>query len=325
MKIIIIRNVSPYNLYGGIRKHCDQLFSLFKDNFDIEILKIENIEGNNIPIINKRYFKRKALIKYLETTNYDIIHLHGFASLEVIQVLQYAKKRNKIIVYSPHFHPFEFLQRPILGKAYFSVCLKPLLSVASAIFTISNTDTLFFNRYHNNVIKIPHQFDGKITKYLGPKKSNMLLFVGRNEINKGLDHLYSIPENKYEIHCVTKGKLKRQDFIQYQNISNNELGTLYEQASLVLVPSRYEAFSYVVLEAFSHRTPVLMSNNVQISDYLIGYSGYNIFNYKDYEEFNEKIDKTIGMHVDTEHILDQFKLERIKKIYENAYKNVLKK
>lgn len=151
----------------------------------------------------------------------------------------------------------------------------------------------------------------------------MILFVGRNEENKGIDYLYKLP-SKYVVHCVTKGNLQRSDFIVHSDVSDEELDLLYREASLVVIPSRYEAFSYVALEAFAHGTPVVMSDRVQIANYLEGKSGYSIFSYGDYQDFLSAVDKTIGIDVDVNGILSIFDKNVIKNKYANIYKQVAK-
>jgi len=322
IKIALIRNVSPKNHYGGIRKHCDALFSLFKNDESIQILPIKNIQGGEVPFIKKRYFKFKDIYDYIKKTNADILHIHGFATFDVIQSILIAKIFNKKIIYSPHFHPFEYLQRPLLGKIYFYLFIRPLLSFVSFIVTISNTDTNFFKKYHKRIVRIPHQFDSYIKKNDNIRTNNMILFVGRNEENKGIDHLYCIPL-QYEVHCVTKGNLERKDFIIHSNISNEELDSLYSKAALVVIPSRYEAFSYVALEAFAHGTPVVMSDTVKIADYLIDLKGFSTFTYSNKNEFVKAIQQTIGTEVEVDSILEQFKPEVIKDLYKKLYINTI--
>lgn len=174
------------------------------------------------------------------------------------------------------------------------------------------------------VYMIPHHFIATpMAKDKPEKKDNMILFVGRNEPNKGMEYLYQLPA-KYETHCVTGGELKRADFIQHKNIPQDELSVLYKEASLVVIPSRYEAFSYVALEAFTHGTPVVMSSNVKIADHLEKEKGFSIFPYGDIKSFITKVEETIGKPVDTERILSKFDPDKIRRQYETVFIEVTK-
>ena len=323
IQVLLLRNVLPNSKYGGIRKHCQELYELFNNNLNVEILPIKNLFNYLIPLINKRVYYWKQLWCYVKSSKCDIVHIHGFATLDVIQAFVVARLLKKKIVYSPHYHPFKYLQRPLFGKLYFYCCLRFFLKYASAIVTITKNDTDFFNRYHKKVYKIPHQFIPSIeNNILVEKKKNMILFVGRNEDNKGIFHLKQL-NKKYEIHLVTgAGTFDRDDYIIHTNISNEELCLLYKQASLVVIPSRYEAFSYVALEAFANGTPVVMSNTVMIADYLKGINGFSTFDFGDERGFLEAVDKTIGIPVDTEQVLSIFSPEKIKLQYELVYLNV---
>lgn len=323
IKVVLLRNVSPIN-FGGIKKHCIELSELFKDDIDLYFLPIKDLSQKRFPIIRKTYFKFSELYNYINKTDCNIVHIHGFASLDIIQCFIVARLLNKKIVYSPHFHPFRYLEHPLLGKMFFYLGLRFLLRSASAIVTITNNDAVFFQKYHKRVYKIPHQYTplNMVHCMNERKRENMILFVGRNDENKGISYLYNL-DPKYEIHVVSKGTFKRKDFIVHCDISEEELSVLYSRASLVVIPSRYEAFSYVALEAFAHNTPVVMSDKVMIADYLKNCSGYSIFKYGDVEDFLQAVENTIGQVVDVDKILSQFREENVKRSYKQMYMNVI--
>lgn len=319
IKVSLLRNVSPVN-YGGIKKHCIELSSLFEGDEEISILPIKDLPQRRVPFIKKTAFKFSALYKYLKQTDCNIVHIHGFATLDIVQSILIARCLRKIIVYSPHYHPFEYLQHPLFGKLYFYGCLRFMLRFVSAIVTISDNDTAFFQKYHKRVYKIPHQFEPVDNNNFTheTKQENMILFVGRNDSNKGIFYLYNL-DSKYKVHLVTNGVVERKDFIVHSGISDEELSALYQKASLVVIPSRYEAFSYVALEAFAHGTPVVMSDRVMIASYLKGCKGYCIFRYGDTEDFMRAVENTIGQTVDTKTILSQFAKNKVKTLYKKVY------
>lgn len=147
----------------------------------------------------------------------------------------------------------------------------------------------------------------------------MLLFIGRVDTNKGIEHLYSIPTEKYEIHCVLNENLFHENWTVHTDINDQELRSLYEQAALVIIPSRYEAFSYVALEALLHRTPIVISDRVRIADYVSDCMGVTVFKYGDMRAFNQAIDKQINGEVDYERIQKVFDTNCIKEKLKNIY------
>lgn len=309
---------------GGQYTYCNNLHDLFQDDLEIEYLPVSQPKGWNIPVINKFFFNWKDLYRKIKRSQCDIVHINGYLEPSTWQEFIIAKLLNKRIIYSPHFHPFKYLRRPILGKVFFYALIVPMLPFAKSILTIGESDKRFFQRLSAKVISIPHHFVRKDLIDLSSIQRNpkMILFVGRNEPNKGLDYLYELPRN-YEVHCVTDGILKRKDFIQHYRISNAELSRLYATASLVVVPSMYEAFSLVALESFSHGTPVLMSSNVKIIDYLNEEEGYGVFKYGDKADFLSKIESLMGTKVQADEILSKFSPDKIKEDYKRMFFNAI--
>ena len=314
-KIIYIRQALP----GGTDNYCRALQQMFADNHLCQAMPIEDY-----PIIKSRffhyYYKPAPLKQAIRKA--DIVHINGYTAFGTIQALRYARKYNKKVIYSPHFHPFQYLRHPKLGKQFFQI-LKPFIRrCADKVLTINNEDTQFFRQFHPNVVQIPHWHKPTKEDNTQPKQPGMILFVGRiDDPVKGIEHLYQIPQGKYQVHCVGKGTLQRKDFIQHTNISQHQLQQLYQQAALTVIPSKYEAFSYVALESLLANTPVLMSQSVRIADYLKQVRGITIFQYHDYTQFINKIQETIGTQVDTDKVKQIFNPQTIKQIYIDVYNN----
>lgn len=321
IKILQIRE-APLTKCAGIDANCQGLIELFSGDSDIMMLPTIDYTRHTIPILKQYYLDNKEICKSIEDLNPDLIHVHGAYSFTLFVAVECAKKYGKPIVFSPHYHPIWSLRRPLMGKLFFDLITRRILHNVNTVFTINDEDTAIFKKYHNNVVRIPHWSRFEIPQEKPKKNPKMILFVGRlNESNKGFEHLYHLPEGKYEIHCVGKGDVKlRSDMIKYTNISNDDLVQLYKKASLLVVPSRYEAFSYVTLEALANYTPVVLSERVRIADYLQGESGIGCFKYKDYNEFVTVVDNTIGSDVYPDKISLKFSPEAIKAKYEAAYK-----
>lgn len=305
------------NIPGGTDNYCKTLYHLLKDDRELHPLPIEDL-----PTIPSRlfhyYYKVAPLREAIQNT--DIVHINGYTAMGSIQAFVMAHRLHKKIVYTAHWHPFYCLRHPILGKLFFSILFRPLIKKwADTITTINNEDTRFFQAFHSNVVQIPHCLKPKTIRRK-QHKTNLILFVGRiDDPVKGIEHLYHLPNEKYEIHCVGKGLLSRKDFHQHINISDEDLAFLYAEAALLVIPSKYEAFSYAALEALSYGTPVLMSERVRIADYLQDIQGYQVFKYGDYDDFAQKVQSTIGMTVDTESVIRKFSPDVFKEKYRSLY------
>ena len=325
MKVLQIRE-TPKTKCAGVDANCQALIDLFAGDRDVKMLPTIDYTRHTVHVLHQYYLDKKEICDSIEKVKPDVIHVHGAYSFTLWVVVQCALKYNIPIVFSPHFHPFWALRRPFLGRVFFHLITKSVLKRIHTVFTINNEDTAIFSKYHKNVVRIPHWSKFNIPEVKPVKNPKMILFVGRlNESNKGFEHLYHLPVGKYEIHCVGKGNVElRSDMTIHTNISNKELAELYQQASLLVVPSRYEAFSYVSLEALSNYTPLVVSDRVRIADYLNKEKGVSIFRYQNYEDFVVKVGETIGAEVFPKNILTHFNPERIKQMYKQAFLSAAK-
>ena len=314
---------NPNSKSNGIDKYCQSLRRMFKDDEEIKILPVENHPMKKIRVL-KEIYSDGVLTKLFNRNDIDVIHINGFASFSVVQCFWYAMKAKKKIVYTAHWHPFEYLNHPLRAKVFFSIFLKPLVKRhANVVVTINNEDTAFFKSFHPNVIQIPHWIEESKPAFEGDveKDPRMILFVGRfNDPNKGAEHLFKLPEGQYDIHCVgpCNGGL-RSDMTSHVNISDEELNILYQRASLLVVPSRYEAFSYVALEALSYGIPVLLSDRVRIADYLGGVEGVGLFPYRNFDEFVNKVKNMIGKEIDKCKVMNLFSEGSVKHRYSKLF------
>lgn len=312
---------------AGLDANCQGLISLFCGDEQIEMLPTINYTRHSDPFIHQYWLDKKEICDSIEKYNPDIVHIHGAYSFTLWVAAKCAKKYGKPIAFSGHFHPFYALKRPFMGKLFFNCVTRNVLKKVDLVFTINDEDTAQMTLYHHNVVKLPHWSKFEDSGGNEKKVSNMILFVGRlSESNKGLEHLYHLPESKYEIHLVGKGEVElRNDMIKHENISDEELKSLYQKASLLVVPSRYEAFSYVSIEALMSNTPVVMSDRVRIADHLNGISGHTVFKYHDFDGFVKAVESTIGQSVDTEKVKATFDPIRIKQVYKDAYLSIVNK
>ncbi|ATW25509.1 glycosyltransferase [Candidatus Formimonas warabiya] len=158
-----------------------------------------------------------------------------------------------------------------------------------------------------------------------PLKKRMILFVGRFEENKGLNILLQslvILQNKFPLtaastcltvvggdelnllpHQISPEKQRYLDFIKAKGltdlvkfigpISHEDLVTYYRNASITIIPSFYESFGLVAVEAMASGCPVIASRTGGLADNVInGKTGF-LVKPKDPEELAGAINKLL--------------------------------
>lgn len=323
IKILIIPQ-ALISYKGGVYESCKDLASLFENDSDIHCSILPDSFVCKRKFLGKNIFKSRLLWKHIKQTKPDIIDIHGFAVFSAIQAIIIAKTLGEKIIYSPHYHPFYTLNNPRIAKLFFILFIKPFLKYCNAIVTINNTDTHFFLKFCKNVLRIPHFVkNNPLLRTNSYTIENTILFVGRNEQNKGIEYINKIP-HQYTVHCVTDTPILQTNVINHHNLSEDKLGELYQMAQLVVVPSRYEAFSLVAMEAMNHGTPVLMSDRVEFGRLIENLEGYTVFKYGDPDDFVQKIEIAKNKKVNINQLRDKFSKEKIKIDYKNLFIQIAK-
>jgi glycosyltransferase involved in cell wall biosynthesis len=274
------------------------------------------------------YYRDKDLEPYIAEA--DIVHCNGYTAQGTIDAMRMAHRMGKKVVYTAHFHPFRYLGHPLAGRLFFYLKMKPAIQrYADVVTTINDEDTRFFQAIHPRVVQIPHwnmaaadHLPSNITHLPSPISHQAILFVGRLDDHvKGYVQLAALPEGRYAIHCVGSGNppFTRADITRHAHLSALELQQLYRQAALLVIPSKYEAFSFVALEALAQGTPVVMSDRVRIADYLNGISGYSVYRYGDSADFVRLVEQTLGTAVDVNAVKERFDPKRIIGQYKRLY------
>ena len=336
MKILFISE-NPHTQIGGIENHITHIGkSLQARGHSVAYLSAKALASRTV--MNKQVVPTKTIKKHLNSVASDVIHVHGFSSFFVYQCLSIAKKTvpNAKLVYTPHYHPFQYHNHPFLAAAFFHAFLKKSLKNVDSLIALTDTEKSFFAQYvdAHKIHIVPNgiQINNHMLEKAKPLKDT-LLFVGRDDHNKRLDFIEMqrefFKEKGIRCHIVTdKEKDDDEVFIYHKNISDLQLQALYEKCTLLSVPSKYEAFSIVALEAMSYGTPILISDRVQIKSYIVDGSECNqVFRYDDSRDFQNKLgkilkkDKVSYKHCSQNNILfaQKFSWQEIAKKVETLY------
>ena len=305
MKILFVSD-GDARKKGGIETYIRALaFEYLKDGFlfpDIEVSYLDSSMFSGFDLFGKRiaFCRAKIKKKILEICP-DVVHIVGFSSFFIFQVISVMPK-NVNSVYTPCYHPFAAHNRPLLAYLFFHLFSVRYIKKLNNIILLTKSEKDFFKRFilEDKLTIIP----GGITTIgykLEPKTYNRtLLFIGRHDENKRLDFLHSnksfFSNNNIKVKVVTNMLLDDDDIFEYhKGLTQIELLEVYKSCSIIVVPSRYESFSLVALEAMSAGLLVLMSSNVMIKDYIQHESFVGVFEYGNQDSFKRELIEMMGL------------------------------
>jgi glycosyltransferase involved in cell wall biosynthesis len=130
-----------------------------------------------------------------------------------------------------------------------------------------------------------------------------LLFVGRLEYRKGPDLLFNAWETlseDFELHIVGRneqGYRIPESALYHGYVSEKEKRRLFRESDLLLVPSRWEGYGIVVLEAAATNTKVLGNDVPGLRQAIEDVSG-ELVDFSDPAAVAEKIDEMTGREDD---------------------------
>ena len=199
---------------------------------------------------------------------YDVVHFHEDLSFPFFSFFLRKPK-----IFHEHGLNVGMLKRYRLHRSLFK-------HVADLYIVLSKQqeENLFeMGITKNKILRLPNGVDTNLFIPTGKKEENLILFVGRVAFNKGVHVLIeSLHHLKTPVRLVIIGPPWELDYYQeLQKLAEKEkregkheiifLGALdhsdvvqwYQKASIFVLPSFYEAFPVVMLEALSCETPLI--------------------------------------------------------------------
>lgn len=244
---------------------------------------------------NKIFFKRErrgmiasfafvcAFIKSIKQIKPDIIHLHStFAGAlgRLILILLFPVYRPKV-VYCPHAFAFLINSSSLKKKIYIFI-EKLLLVRTSIIICVSQfeKEQAIKQGFPENKLEViyngvqsPEDIDVK-NPYDNSKIN--LLYIGRFDYQKGFDIILnlsnSMDHDRFKITAVgdfvndTRCNLASYPVTLTGWLANSQIKPYLYYADAVIVPSRWEGFAMVPLEAMSYKTAVIAAKTTSLPE-----------------------------------------------------------
>lgn len=221
----------------------------------------------------------KAFTKMVYINKPDIIHIHStFAGFFCRLILIFSPWIKSKIVYCPHAFSF-MMSTSYMKRRVFSFIEKILQFRTDKIICVSKYELEEAIRLGLDDKKLCLIYNGinneSQQKSLIPssvKNTFTILFVGRFDYQKGFDILQEVIEKLADERIKFKlvgGYVNESETLKVKDLSTvdyygwlpkEKIRDVYESANLLVIPSRWEGFAMVPLEAFRSKLPVLASD-----------------------------------------------------------------
>jgi len=276
--------------------------SILTLDLDLTSKVYDNLKGVNIkkiPCLNKRFSFPAIFDRVISRSikKADIIHLMGHWTIINLVSFFWIKRYKKPYVVCPAGALPIFGRSKILKRFYNYFGGKFCIQNADVNIAISEDEFSHFKDYgvdEKKIILLPNGINPNLYTFANDMhvrekfelgESPFLLFVGRLNLIKGPDLLleafYQIAKDypnylliyagnddglKTKLIALVKkyGLEKKIKFIGF--VQDELKSELYHAADLLVIPSRLEAMSIVVLESAVAGTPVLMTNTCGLND-----------------------------------------------------------
>lgn len=224
------------------------------------------------------------ILKGLRIDDCDLIHTHAMPK----SYSDFIVRRYKNVVLSTvglHLHDdprkksfFGYLFRQILIKLYYLLIGKNTLRKAKVIHCFSTHEKEYVRSLgvKNKIQVIPSGVNLK--DYKKGVNKGYLLFIGRIDRGKGLEHLIkALKGTKEKLVIVGKDfgyldelkKLVKESGVSVEfkgYVAKNEKKRLLSNCKALVLPSKYESFGRVIIEALASGKPVVATRMGGITD-----------------------------------------------------------
>lgn len=315
---------------GGIEEHVKNVSERLAKEHEVTVFacdpsgKLPRQEGINGVLVERfrsfcpsnAYYISPGMAKRLGQSEFDVVHGHSFHALPLYFATN-AKAKSFIV--TPHYHRHGHTAfRDCLIRLYRSSFGKRIFRRASWVVAVSEYERSLlaedFAIDASRLTVIPNGIDSSEYSRRGTasKESKSILYVGRLEEYKGLQHVIdTLPllDQDYHLQVVGDGPYESRLVAQteelgldnrvrfYHNLPHRDVLEMYAMAGVFILLSKHEAFGLTVAEALASRTPCIVANTSALSEWVDHRDCFGINYPIDSEELARLIDKVAGTTV----------------------------
>ncbi|MBQ5543891.1 MAG: glycosyltransferase [Mycoplasmataceae bacterium] len=307
-KILIIENRPDYGL-GGVENYNTILLNILKTNFSNVIVHkaclldiFNNMQNKKIPDEifhikgtealtkneNKIAFKLKIgfHIKKFRKLIYKLENQFHYDLIIDSTITYYEKFKNKNnFIWIQHVTPEFYEMKHLKGfNKYLNLASMKLFRMKNPIQNYNNIvlydkynlqylKTIRNDNFNYNLINLSNKEEILDLNWVCIKERKRIIYFGRIENGqKNIDELIAINERLHLIDFYGKGdkKLIAKLGQSYKgNLEHQDINKIVQKYKFCILLSKYEGYSYSLVESLSNGLPLILSNTYQSAKFLI--------------------------------------------------------
>lgn len=310
----------------------------WKNEYDAGETRINNVLVKRFPVDFPRDIKRfnkcseKVLCKdHSIDEEIEWMKLQGPYSTKLFKFIEDNKDHYDLFFFFTYLYCTTFFGLPLVANkailvpaahdeppVYLSIFNEMFHKPRAIMYNTKEEKDFVIQRFHNE--NIPYDVAGSgvsLPEGLSSVKSlnitnkeNFITYMGRIDESKGCGELFDFfqrykEENNSSIKLLVLGKAVMKvpthpDIVYLGFVSEEEKYNTLKESKILLMPSKYESLSIVLLEAWLCKKPVLVNGQCEVLKGQCIRSNAGLW-YENYEEFRECLDLLLA----DEHLRDQ--------------------
>lgn len=289
MKILMV-TADGFPHTGGVEKHIHMVSKeLVKLGHKVDVVFLSTTKMKPFVKDGVKYKPFKALfgnthlfnVKYIlhvlkNVKKYDIIHFQGLHKPLPVFMLFMIKNRKVGKVFTTHYHGGGHSMLANAAHVIYTPLVAPVLNHLDAVVAVSdfekNVLQVAFSETHDRTSVIYNGVEQHVCNAETVKDEGLqILFVSRLERYKNIQKvLWHIPVGA-TVHIVGDGSYRKTlqevafknpkiNTVFHGKVTDEKLCELWKQADVYINISSKEAYGLTLVEALTHRVPVVCSN-----------------------------------------------------------------
>ena len=282
---------------------------------------LNNYKKTNIILLVNPYFDYSKILRNFNSNNFKIITINSpiYSIREQFEIYFKLIKYKIVLFWSPHYNipillnanllvtihdiwhivdksPVQFLRNVYARVLFFFIKFKKANIITVSNFTMN--EIIAYTNINSNITVVKNGIDKFWKSNKSYKKSRNIIYVGNIRKHKNvsllIDSFKNINDSSFKLlligssnNYLKKNNFNNQNIKFIDKVDREKLVEYYNNARLLVLPSKYEGFGFTPLESMACDCPALVSDFSAIRE--ICKDGAYYFNLDKKDDLKNKI------------------------------------